>query len=751
MAEIKLNINWDDLHAQIGKLVSSGAGMAIGAAGAAGGGGGANVPNRLASGLLGPAGSRTETIGKGLGQISKQLPGAGMFGDMAKAFTKGGLIGVAMAGIAGILSFVKQIMESSKVFQTIAGSFFKIFGAMADLFLLPFLPLAMKGMQALMKYIPNFGRWGQKAATGIENIIKTFQDAGFWGGLKTYIGVAWDWMKNVAFPFITEKVIPVLNEAAVDVSKIIMEKLGFGPDLPYGQAMLDEEGNVRPEYSPTGAHYGGGGKKYREAMEREYGRQWSSERDRNPDYIGEMALGGLVPGMSGSAPSGFGGATTDQVGVLSEIYEGILEFERGITAGIHEVNKITGSFAVKSKQEINDVGSSFLSTVDKSFAITSENIGSLNTIANKVTRNLTDTIEITQANTIAVISASNTHIEEIVGKIDQLREESETVKAAILEKQINFRKAAAMWMDKGDEETAGLSVADLQKIDVQLQERIVVQKGVEQRQREEQERQKREERERQKREEQERQKREQERQQREEQRKKDEAAAEQARKEKEFRENTLIASPMFQSFAKMKNKLKSLQDRLVQQNATKASLRANSDRVQSPEVMEAWVGPLGSGRSAVGLQKRRRQQYWDAVVRPAQDAYQRMSETTSQTKQDIRNVEHWIATKNIPAVYSNIYGRVYENRANISEHQRSNLNFDAGGIVPGDIGEPQLIMAQGGEQISPIGMPKNGGGGNTSNRVLNISIQTKSSVKDILIDLANLKALDNASLFNSVW
>ena len=48
-------------------------------------------------------------------------------------------------------------------------------------------------------------------------------------------------------------------------------------------------------------------------------------------------------------------------------------------------------------------------------------------------------------------------------------------------------------------------------------------------------------------------------------------------------------------------------------------------------------------------------------------------------------------------------------------------------------------------------MPKNSGGGNTSNRVLNVNIETKSSVKDILIDLANLKTLDDASLFNSVW
>jgi hypothetical protein len=167
--------------------------------------------------------------------------------------------------------------------------------------------------------------------------------------------------------------------------------------------------------------------------------------------------------------------------------------------------------------------------------------------------------------------------------------------------------------------------------------------------------------------------------------------------------------------------------------------------------MEAYVGPLGDSRSAVYLQKQRRQQYWTAVVRPAQTAYQQMTETISQTKQDIRNVEHWIANKHIPSVWSNYQGRIYENQANIKSHQRSNLNYDAGGIVEGDIGEPQLIWAQGGEQISPIGMPKNGGGGNTSNRVLNISIETKSSVKDILIDLANLKALDNASLFNSVW
>jgi hypothetical protein len=742
MAEIKLNINWDDLHKQIGKLVSSGAGMATGAAGAAGGGGGANVASRLGAGLLGPAGSRTETIGKGLGQISKQLPGVGMFGDMAKAFTTGGLIGVGMAGIAGIMSFVKQIMESSKVFQGIAGSFFKIFGAMADLFLLPFLPIAMKGMQMLMQYIPNFGRWGQKAATGIENVIKTFQDRGFFGGLKKYIGIAWDWIKTTAYPLVTEKIIPLIDQAGIDIGKEILKQafgIGKDPDV-YHEEMLEEgERNVRPEYSPTGNKFGGGGKKYREAMEREYGRQWSSERDRNPDYIGEMALGGLVPGMSGSGPSGFGGATTNHAGILSEIYEGILEFESGINAEIQEVSKTTGNFTAKSQQTINNVGSGFLNTVDRSLAATGENIGQLNTVANDVTKTLTDTIAVTQANTRAVMTASSIHIGEIVEEIDQLRVDAETVKAAILEKQINFRKASSMWMEQGDEQ-GGLSSEELKKIDVQLQARIIDQDAIEEARRVEIQRlmllaearmlEKR--------------KREREEA---EQREQEAADALAAAKAKEFYENTLTASPMFQSFARMKNKLKSLQNRLASQESATAGLYANAQAAR--DGMNAYA--YSDKEADKYLISRRKQQYWSSVVMPAQDTAQRHSETMSQTRQDIRNVENWIRTKHIPAVYSNIYGRIYENQGNIAEHQRSNLNYDAGGIVSGDIGEPQLIWAQGGEQISPIGMPKNGGGGNTSNRVLNISIQTKSSVKDILIDLANLKTLDNASLFNSVW
>ena len=481
--------------------------------------------------------------------------------------------------------------------------------------------------------------------------------------------------------------------------------------------------------------------KRQEGLERELGPKWRQrQKDAQYEAAGEMALGGLVPGMSGSGPSGFGGATTNHAGILSEIYEGILEFESGINAEIQEVSKITGNFTDKSQQEINNVGSNFLNVVDRSLAATGENIGQLTNIAHNVTKTLTDTITVNQVKTFDAMVNSRVEIDGIVDEVTQLRKDAEASKTAILERQINFRKAAAMWMDTGDDETAGLSSEQLRNIDVQLQERIITQDAVEEQQRLKVERLRREK----------------EaadlliKQQEEAanaQKLKDKAEALAAAKAEEFRINTLTASPMFQSFAKMKNKLKSLQNRLASQESATAGYYAAAQAAR--DGMNAYA--YSDKEADRYLISRRKQQYWSSVVMPAQDTAQRHIETISQTRQDIRNVEHWIATKQIPAVYSNIYGRIYENQANISPHQRSNLNFDAGGIVPGDIGEPQLIMAQGGEQISPIGMPKNGGGGNTSNRVLNISIQTKSSVKEILLDLANLKTLDNASLFNSVW
>jgi len=782
MAEIKLNINWDDLHKQIGKLVSSGAGMATGAAGAAGGGGGANVASRLGAGLLGPAGSRTETIGKGLGQISKQLPGVGMFGDMAKAFTTGGLIGVGMAGIAGILSFVKQIMESSKVFQGIAGSFFKIFGAMADLFLLPFLPVAMRGMQALLKYLPNFGEWGQKASGAIEKLIGIFEDKGFFGGIKQIVKNAWGFIKGKALPFLTEKVVPLLDEAATDISNIVMKRMLGNIVDPIVEGAKEAASRDKESYSsifsenPFGAgaimdtdvlHPWTGDYKRQKDIEERLGPQWRDKLKEEQiagganQSMGEMQLGGSVSGINqgGSGGRSVGSGFNPELGnPLRNIRGKAMDVITGVGEDVRQLRKDTATYVDKSSLDFRNLGMDFSGGLRDSMNIATSNVAVLEDTVQKVVtqakKDITYLENQVKSTQIVVSNAIQAFSINLASEIADLEDEANAQRNSILDTAIYFKDVVTTWVGS-NEDIEGLSSSELRELSGKLAERTVIQEGVEEDERIEAKR------------------------------IKDKAIADKkiadkkiadkiiadkiiadkkiadkiiadkiiaddlaAAKAEEFRINTLTASPMFKSFEKMQNKLESLQNRLVSQESQRTSLYANVRAIKGR--MEEVVGPLGDSRSAVGLQKRRRQQYWTGVVRPAQIAAQQMSETISQTRQDISNVEHWIATKHIPAVWSNYRGRVYENTG-IAEHQRSNLNFDAGGIVPGDIGEPQLIWAQGGEQISPIGMPKNNGGGNTSNRVLNISIETKSSVKDILIDLANLKALDDASLFNSVW
>jgi len=172
--------------------VGQAAGMVGGAAAGAAGAAASQSSNmqRLAFGAGGPS-----EITKGLGQIAKQLPGAGMMETMAGAFKQGGPIGVMTAGISGMLGFVKQILESSKVFQGIAGSFFKIFGAMADVFLLPFLPLAMKGMQKLLEHMPKISEWGEKAAGWLEKVFNFFREEG-WSGFLIIGKEIQDWFAD---------------------------------------------------------------------------------------------------------------------------------------------------------------------------------------------------------------------------------------------------------------------------------------------------------------------------------------------------------------------------------------------------------------------------------------------------------------------------------------------------------------------------------------------------------------------------
>jgi len=251
---ISLNIeNLAELNAQVAKLAGAGGGAGAGAAGAAGRG-----PGAIGSFFGGSSGAGGSTA-KGLGQIAKQLPGAGVLGDMGSAFKSGGIIGVGMAGVAGILGFVKQIVESSKVFQGIAGSFFKIFGAMADMFLLPFLPLAMRGMQMLMQHLPMFQVWGQKTADWVQGFISDIQSGGFWktvGDLINNIMPRFEvWMMGTAIPAIGL----AIKTATIEIGKGYVQNVAMAR-----KEKTDESGAGTGEYEMD--YMGTAKKHYKRAM-----------------------------------------------------------------------------------------------------------------------------------------------------------------------------------------------------------------------------------------------------------------------------------------------------------------------------------------------------------------------------------------------------------------------------------------------------------------------------------------------------
>jgi len=131
-----------------------------------------------------------EQLGNQLGGVFKALPsqlggmfgasqggggaGAATWGDggvmasvgsaLAKAFSPAGVItaiGTGMAAVVGL--FTKWIM-SSQTFQTMAGGVFKILSAMADLFLMPFIPLMTRFAQWMISNMPQMLAAGQKVA-----------------------------------------------------------------------------------------------------------------------------------------------------------------------------------------------------------------------------------------------------------------------------------------------------------------------------------------------------------------------------------------------------------------------------------------------------------------------------------------------------------------------------------------------------------------------------------------------------------
>ena len=112
------------------------------------------LSNRAASGRRpGMAGGAAESL-------VKMIPGGAFFTNIGKAFAQGGLFVGMAAGITSFVAIGKSLLSSSKVFQTMTGTFFKTVGAMIDMMLAPLIPIFMK---FLSWWIREGFKWAQKA------------------------------------------------------------------------------------------------------------------------------------------------------------------------------------------------------------------------------------------------------------------------------------------------------------------------------------------------------------------------------------------------------------------------------------------------------------------------------------------------------------------------------------------------------------------------------------------------------------
>ena len=130
--------------------VSKGVGEMLGGAKAAlQGKQGEGPPTKM--GMVGGMGMKALTGSEGMGGLKKQMGGMlGPIGKMGSALGKGGVIGMASAGIGAIMGIVTKALGSSSIFTGVAAQFWKIAGVMVDMLLMPLLPYMMKFIQWMM-------------------------------------------------------------------------------------------------------------------------------------------------------------------------------------------------------------------------------------------------------------------------------------------------------------------------------------------------------------------------------------------------------------------------------------------------------------------------------------------------------------------------------------------------------------------------------------------------------------------------
>ena len=136
-----------------------------------------------------------------LKHLAQQFPGGGLMTGMAQAFKGGGLMAGVATGITAAVGILTSIMKSSQVFQTLSGTVFKVLGFMADMFLMPFVPMMMKFVNWMLQHMPQIQAAGEKTVAVLEGIANVLgwgarqQEAGkerggFLGGVQRAYGAA---------------------------------------------------------------------------------------------------------------------------------------------------------------------------------------------------------------------------------------------------------------------------------------------------------------------------------------------------------------------------------------------------------------------------------------------------------------------------------------------------------------------------------------------------------------------------------
>jgi len=179
----KFNIDVAALQAQLKQVFGNIPSMMGQLQGQFGGGGNVNESGQVNAPSK-EQDERSKVRTNALKHLAQQMPGGGLMSSMASAYKGGGLMAGMATGIGAAVGILTSIMKSSQIFQTLSGTVFKVLGFMADMFLMPFVPMMMKFVNWMLQHMPAIQNAGEKTVAILEGIASVLG----WGARQQEAG-----------------------------------------------------------------------------------------------------------------------------------------------------------------------------------------------------------------------------------------------------------------------------------------------------------------------------------------------------------------------------------------------------------------------------------------------------------------------------------------------------------------------------------------------------------------------------------